>query len=177
MTEPTKTKSSHRPDWVTMGLIASVLCLLFAIAVPSLHLLEKPRGPTPEFIQCQSNLRDIALGIMLYQVDFDNQLPSSLSLLVENEFIPHEYLTCPTVPNGYKVVSYVYRGSDIADYMNSPPEMILIYCKHIHENGLRTVCFFDGHAESATEKEFRQHILRDNKLRRELGLPEKAMGW
>ena len=149
----------------------------FAIAVPSLHLLEKPRGPTPDFILCQSNLRGIALGIVMYSDEFKGQFPPSLSLLVEKEFIRHENLTCPTVPNGYKVVSYVSRGSDIADYLNSSPEMILIYCKHMHENDLRTVCFLDGHIESVTEKEFREYISRDNEVRRKHGLPEKEVGW
>ncbi len=181
MTQNQDNTTEKKPTkWlVRLPLIIAIVIFLTLLAINIPPLLRSHRRVTPLYMICYSNLKTIALGVLMYRCD-DEKNPPSLQILLEEEILRESsYLVCPAVrSNRPEECSYVYRGSDLPedcclDSLPSSNDIILAYCKYYHEEGRRTLAFADGRVEIVSEEEFQKTIDQDNQLRRKMGLREK----
>lgn len=127
---------------------------------------------TASRIRCGTNLSGLGKAMLIYANDYNDKLPSNLEILIKTVEMTPQGLRCGGKhDNPTAGVPYVYRGVDLVEVAASP-DMILVYCPQSHDGG-RNVLFLDTHVEWLTDDQFRKVIERDNRLRRERGLPEK----
>jgi len=127
---------------------------------------------TASRIRCGTNLSGLGKAMLIYANDYNDKLPPNLEILIKTAEMTPQGLRCEGKHDDPSAgVPYTYRGVDLVE-VSASPEMILVYCKQDHEGG-RNVLFLDTHVEWLTEDQFRKVIERDNRLRRERGLPEK----
>lgn len=130
---------------------------------------------TASRIRCGTNLSGLGKAMLIYANDYNDKLPPNLEILIKTVEMTPRGLRCEGKhDNPSAGVPYTYRGVDLVE-VSASPEMILVYCKQDHEGG-RNVLFLDTHVEWLTDDQFRKVIERDNRLRRERGLPEKPAG-
>ena len=156
------------PGMIIVGMIVAI------IIIPALN----QEMPLSNSIQCQMNLHSLGREIAFYQIEH-SQNPPNLETLVKLKNIDPKTLVCPLSDDPIGEISYIYRGYDLPK--DTPEEMILIYDKngnHLVDDSefSRNVLFAGYNVQRVEPDEFAALIDRDNKLRLELGLPEKPDG-
>jgi hypothetical protein len=120
---------------------------------------------------CSINLSGMGKAIIIYANDFDDQFPPDLETLIRTVELSPKGLRC----SGRKKAgdSYVYRGVDLGG-QNGNQDLILVHDKADNHTHGRNVLFVDDRVKWVTEPQFQELIKRDNLLRRQRQLPEKA---
>ena len=143
--------------------------LAVSILMPA---LSKARQQAKEIV-CATQLRQIGLGIIMYQSDNNGKSPPNLEVLIKGYDLTPEMFVCPSSGDKEGQCSYVYRGADLNE--TAKPQMVVAYDKKgNHRSGKRNVLFVDGHVQAMTENRFQKAIAEDNEIRLKMGLKEKA---
>ena len=105
----------------------------------------------------QSNLKQLALGVMMYAQDHDEKLPPMKSAAALKKAIM-PYVKSETVftdPNGDKayMANPSLSGKSLASIAN-PAEIALLYEAEAGPDGSRSVAFVDGHVKRLTASEW-----------------------
>jgi len=155
--------------WISLFVFGGVLLgLSFVFATPG--------KPIPRAVQCSVNLNVICKACYMYMGDFDGKMPPNLEILMETHDLIPCLFVCPASGDEEGDNSYIYRGADLND--NCLSEMVIAYDKKENHRGIvRNVLFVDSHVKKYTEEEFQGVMKRDNEIRREMGLPEKEVGF
>lgn len=123
-------------------------------------------------ITCETTLNGMGKALLIYANDYEDKWPPTLEALVDKAEFPRSDLVCPAMRGKPGYASYVYRGVDSGG-TSTDPDMIMVHDKAGNHEGGRNVVFVDTHVEWVTEERFQELIARDNRLRRQRGLPEK----
>ena len=160
--------------WVVVTAVTPVLLgfVVFLVVLPALPL----GGRESAVLRCGKNLQRIGCAIALYQNHFDEwAMPESLEAAVRIEGFGLEVLECPGSDDKVGECSYVYRGVDLGE--SAPKDMVVAYNRLACRGGRRYVLFVDlNNVEPVWADRFAALIAEDNRLRREMGLAEKAIG-
>jgi len=149
-------------------LLGNVLVSLAILALlATIVILYRPSGRSrdrspPYRLMCQSNLRQIGCGILLYTNDHAGQYPDSLGTVLLNEDIEPRPFVCPSsnavasakptareqaaeIDSG-KCCSYVYLGRGLVE--GAPADQVVIYEPLSNHGGYgMNVLFGDGRVE------------------------------
>jgi prepilin-type processing-associated H-X9-DG protein len=140
------------------GLVLAVGCLGYMIAGPRLIVC----GERADRVKCASNLKQLALGMLLYGQRHGGQLPPDLPTLYLAEDLTAEQFVCPVsgdeIANGMKTpavagklsdkphCSYIYVGA--GQTISAPSHTVLAYEPASNHSGDgANVLFGDGHVE------------------------------
>ena len=100
-------------------------------------------------ISCISNLKQLALAVLIFASDHSDTLPSPKELekcLAESKLEKATF--CPENRE-----QYVYYGKAVkTSAYRQPSKVILFVCKTEHKKGYLNVCFLDGHVASVLKK-------------------------
>jgi beta-lactamase regulating signal transducer with metallopeptidase domain len=111
--------------------------------------------------QCDRNLGLIVKGIVTYQGQNNDNLPSSLADLVPKYLDDPKVLICPAdkapmkIKNGL-LCSYRYIGNKL-NWRDAGPGTIIAY-DHAEHDGGRNVACLDGHTGHIFEEDFKKHL-------------------
>lgn len=118
----------HRLQGCYVGL--AIFCILSAILVPN-FLRARKQG---QYTSCKSNLRDIQIGIEMYQEDHEGAMPSNLQALV-----PGYLRRIPRCPSAEAVTYFATFGPRAPFNERGDEEYSLVECMgHHHEIGARS---------------------------------------
>jgi prepilin-type processing-associated H-X9-DG protein len=132
---------------------AATTAILAGMLLPALNQArEKARR-----ISCTSNLKQIGLALMQYNMDFKDQFPKEDNAAGLNELIKKGYLTdincyvcpsteCPKAADDLKEInsSYIYFGGFV---YGVSPDAPLAFDKPGDHNGYINILFADGHVQ------------------------------
>jgi len=151
-----------------MILGAVAIALLPVVIVLSMPVCSLPREP-PNRVRCQSNLRQIGQGLLLYAYDHGGQYPQTLGPLISDADLSPEVFLCPS--SNEKPASGQTRQQIVADFAKSghcsyvylaagmkgsslPANFVVAYEPlDDHEKDGANFLFGDGHAEWLNAKE------------------------
>ena len=153
-------------------MLVAQQALMASIMLPSLNRARE----TANRVKCQSNMRQIGQGILLYANENKGKYPPSMGILVKTEELTPEVFVCPTnnhlpVTAGLAVDDQVKWVNENADYvyvgagLNSTagPEVIVLYEKPgAHEGQGMNILYGDGHVEFQTMQSAMQQIQKQN---------------
>jgi hypothetical protein len=142
---------SARGHLATVTIVAATIC---GLSLGSYALFRQD-----DSITCQSNLKQIALGMLMYCQDYDEKMPpTKTARLVQNRIMPYvknqSIFSCPATGEEYlpnPALNYVYIGS-----VKTPQQMMMLRDAKPHTSGAGgpfwNVAYADGHVKSsATE--------------------------
>ena len=153
-------KKPGRPMAVT-GLILGLV--LAAASVTGGVFLLRQRARMVDFLQCRSNVRQIAIATMSYSADNNMYLPPDRKRL-EPYLGYSEVWKCPSAKSG-RDCDYVYAfRPDARLHQIRMPSMAILACdRKGNHRERRNVAFHDGHTEVLTEERFQALLSkRDN---------------
>lgn len=132
--------------------------------------LARARGEARKAV-CKSNVKQLGLGIMMYTMDYDENLPQKLEDLYDDYISADNIFVCPTdtspmeIGKGLKCsYHYVGRLSKLTD-----PSVIILYDKRGSHDGGRNVLFYDGHVEWVAEWQLKDRLQESFELVRKAG--------
>lgn len=115
-------------------------------------------GPGDQGAQALSNVKQIALGMMMYISDNDDLFPYAQSTKAV-QYVTYPYLKNFDVwktnnPNGSQFYFNMAVAGVSASDIQKPAETVLFYESATRPDGRRTVAFTDGHAKLVSEAEW-----------------------
>jgi hypothetical protein len=137
------------------------VCCIVAILAFVLWPITTGTGVAPPKMVRLSNVKQVALGLILYVNDYDDKLPSMADFpKFQDVLMPYIKSAAlfldptskqPLVPNlelSYKKLTPIQK----------PDNVVLVYSPIIEKDGTRGIGFADGHARDIPENEFIQDI-------------------
>jgi hypothetical protein len=100
--------------------------------------------------ECLSNLKQIAIALNMYGIDWDENLPSvTSSAQMQKLLAPYvrnpKVFKCPVCGLPYKF-SHAFSGKTMVSFKNNA-DVVVAYDPKPHADGLYTVCYIDNHAK------------------------------
>jgi prepilin-type processing-associated H-X9-DG protein len=123
-----------------------------AITMPA---LSRARGQATSTVS-MSNLKQIALALLMYSDDHDGRFPDDLQA-ARSYFGSSKVLESPRKPKGFEGESYIYIGGQSLN-IDSPARQILAYENPEFCDDKISVAFMDGHVESMSRDRFLKAI-------------------
>ncbi|MGB2810056.1 MAG: hypothetical protein WBC22_20115, partial [Sedimentisphaerales bacterium] len=137
------------------------------IALPKEHLTEIVAAFQPllgqsreqaKRVASMSNLRQIALGCLLYAEENERKLPPNLQVLVEKGYIKKpEILESPRKPKAFKGPSYVYIPG-LETRIDKTHVIIIAYENPAFCSDRISAAFLDGHVKAMDQAEFMERL-------------------
>lgn len=141
-----------------------ILMLVVGLSAGAILLVIIGRRPDPLlYLMCRIDVRDIRLGLVLYDYDF-GRLPATLDEVTQVDVKP--LLVCPvTEGSGGDGYEYVGTGLKLEEIMNPTVVPLVFDRRGNHPNGTRTVAWAgsSGQREAVgllPEKEFREVLVQ-----------------
>lgn len=98
-----------------------------------------------------SNLKQLAIGMIMYTTDYDDVLPYAQGTeavkYVTQPYIKNNSLWATLNPNGGNIVYNVSIGGSSMTDIPAPADTVLYYETNVWPDGTRAVAFVDGHAK------------------------------
>lgn len=157
----------------TTKIVLIVLAVLLALAIPFIAIVAailfpvfaKVRG-NARLASCQSNMKQIGLGLLQYELDNNNKLPASAAAYKDTIF-PYvkseSVFRCPADQSGGVDYSMNTNLQGVSvDKISDPTNTVAIYegtgqtlnFRHEHIGGeVAVVCFADGHVREVSQKQ------------------------
>ena len=123
-----------------------------AITMPA---LSRARGQATNAVS-MSNLKQIALALMMYADDHDGRFPDDLQA-ARSYFGSSKVLESPRKPKGFEGESYIYINGQSLQ-IDSPATQILVYENPEFCDDKISAAFMDGHVESMSRNRFLKAI-------------------
>jgi prepilin-type processing-associated H-X9-DG protein len=121
-----------------------------------------------------AHMQQIGMGVMTYAAEFNDQLPASAAILVENGYLTDDIFQSPVGPVGDGHGDYFLNVSvrKMAD-VKYPNRMILGYDRAmLAERGTTVVLFYDGHVSAMEWDELMEHAAQPECAEIDFKFPE-----
>ncbi|MCW3052784.1 MAG: hypothetical protein JWN14_1954 [Chthonomonadales bacterium] len=157
--DPALTASANDTENSSVMLLGQTRPLSFAVALsasPEIAQAFKRAQSTAQAVSCVSNVKQIALGVMVYVQDYDEVTPRKNASYVDqiDAYIKNrEIFTCPLDPAG--TISYTFNSGVAGIPLSaiaSPAKTVMLYegkagkLDYRHD-GKAVVGFMDGHVK------------------------------
>lgn len=120
----------------------------------------KPTGTAAQRTATLSNLKQVALGIIMFEADYDDQVPwvESTPQLFEliYPYVKNREIMKTLNPAGGMIRFNMCLAGTWATQLENPAETVLIYESMPWADGSRCVAFADGHAKVVNEEEWQR---------------------
>lgn len=128
-----------------------LLEFLGPVATPGEHASAAPVGQAASQSATVSNLKQIALGTIMYTADYDDIYPWPQSTkaikYVTAPYIKNDQIWTTFNPNGGQFLFNMALGGSTDQALDNPGETVLFYEGKAWPNGTRVVAYADGHVK------------------------------
>jgi prepilin-type processing-associated H-X9-DG protein len=128
-----------------------------------------------------SNVKQAALGMMMYMADYDEQIPyvqsTKSAIGVVRPYLKSDSVWTTFNPNGNRVLMAMNLAGVSFDEVESPSETPFLYEERAWPDGSRIVAYFDGHVKTVSSAEWQAlaPLLKKRYPRRGRPLPANYM--
>ncbi len=123
------------------------------------EIVDLPGSSRREEMKSMSHVKQITMGMHVYAVDSNDESPSSLEQLLDEDYLTEEFLSSPFGPVWDDGGDYLLRGGLNLSRIQEPWRTVAAYDRAMYAHCERVaVGYADGHAELLSIAEF-QHLL------------------
>jgi prepilin-type processing-associated H-X9-DG protein len=126
---------------LSLGIASLALgALMMSILLPALNAAREQAN----IIKCQSNLRMIGTGWMMWANENKNQVPPAIDSATIGSYLPGGVPTCPKDGQPYH---YVKPSESKISQIREMTQRVIVYDDPQHHDGKMVVLLADGHTE------------------------------
>jgi len=141
---------SPDPD-ITKQKLLEFVAPVTAPAEQAEHATTAPASPAASQAETVSNLKQVALGTIMYTSDYDDVYPWAQSTkavkYVTAPYLKNDAIWATFNPNGGEILFNMALGGASCTSLENPAQTVLFYESKTWPNGTRVVAYADGHVK------------------------------